>query len=92
MACEKIAYRSLLSVAGAVLAYNLADPQPMLARLVRGCIAMVFTASVPADQSSHRCADTVKGGKLKLHGTGVATRANRVQIATDAAEGGPGRP
>ena len=36
----------------------LADPEPVLARLVRGCIAMVFTASVPADQSSHRRADT----------------------------------
>ena len=42
----------------------LADPQPMRARLVRGCIAMVFTASVPADQSSHRRADTVKDDKL----------------------------
>ena len=26
----------------------LADPEPVLARLVRGCIAMAFTASVPA--------------------------------------------
>ena len=39
----------------------LAAPEPMLARLVRGCIALAFTASVPADQSSHRLADTVKG-------------------------------
>ena len=46
---EPTAYRSLLMVAGAVLA----DPEPMLARLVRGCIALAFTACVPADQSSH---------------------------------------
>ena len=32
---EHTAYRSVLMVAGAVLA----DPEPMLARLVRGCIA-----------------------------------------------------
>ena len=36
---------------------------PMLARLVRGFIGMAFTARVPADQSSHRLADTVKGGE-----------------------------
>ena len=36
----------------------------MLARLARGCIAMAFTASVPADQSSHRLADAAKGGEL----------------------------
>ena len=42
----------------------LADPKPMLARLVQTCIAKAFTASVPADQSSHRLADAVKGGKL----------------------------
>ena len=33
------AYRSLLMLAGAVLA----DPEPMLSRLVRGCIALAFT-------------------------------------------------
>ena len=47
-------------VAGMVLA----DPEPMLARLVRGCIALSFTARVPADQSSHRLADAFKGGEL----------------------------
>ena len=36
----------------------------MLSRLVRGCIALAFTACVPADQSSHRHADAVKGGEL----------------------------
>ena len=55
--CEQTAYSSLLTLAGAVLA----KPEPMLARLVRGCIAMAFTASVPADQSTHRLADPVKG-------------------------------
>ena len=37
---EPTAYRSLLTRAGAVLA----DPEPVLARLVRGCIALAFTA------------------------------------------------
>ena len=47
-------------LAGAVLA----DAETMLARRVRGCIALAFTASVPADQSSHCLADPVKGGEL----------------------------
>ena len=42
----------------------LADPEPMLARLVRGCIALAFTASVLAVTCSHRLADAVKGGQL----------------------------
>ena len=37
---EQSTYRSLLTRASAVLA----DPQPMLSRLVRGCIALAFTA------------------------------------------------
>ena len=41
---EQIPYRSLLTLAGAVEA-NL---EPMLSRLVRGCIALAFTACVPA--------------------------------------------
>ena len=45
---EPTACRSLLMVAGAVLA----DPESMLARLVRGCIALALTASVPADNPS----------------------------------------
>ena len=57
---EPTAYRSLLMVAGAVLA----DPEPMLARLVRGCIALAFTACVLAVACSHRRADAVKGGEL----------------------------
>ena len=36
----------------------------MLARLERGCIAMVFTARVAADACMHRLADAVKGGEL----------------------------
>ena len=47
---EPTAYSSLLMVAGAVLA----DPEPMLARLVRGCIALAFTACVLAVACSHR--------------------------------------
>ena len=39
MECEHIACSSLLRLAGVVLA----DPEPMLARLVRGCIALAFT-------------------------------------------------
>ena len=57
---EPTAYRSLLMRLGAVLA----DPEPMLARLVRGCIALAFTANMSADQSSHRLADPVKGSEL----------------------------
>ena len=42
----------------------LADPEPMPARLERGCIALAFTACVPAH--NHRLADTVdKGGELR---------------------------
>ena len=41
---EQTAYRSLLPLSGAVLA----DPEPMPSRLVRGCIALAFTASVRA--------------------------------------------
>ena len=58
---EPTAYRSLLMVAGAVMA----DPKAMLARLVCGCIALAFTASVPAVAFSHCLAeDAIKGGKL----------------------------
>ena len=86
---EQIVYSSLLTLAGAVLA----DPEPMLARLVRSCIALAFTASVPADQSSHRPADDpVKERRTQLHDSSNGTRANCVQIATDATRGGPGRP
>ena len=45
-ACEQAAYRSLLIRAGAVLV----DPGAVLPRLVRGCLSLAFTASVPADQ------------------------------------------
>ena len=41
---EQTAYRSLLPLSGAVLA----DPERMPSRLVRGCIALAFTASVRA--------------------------------------------
>ena len=84
---EQIVHSSLLTLAGA----GLADPEPMLARLVRGCIALAFTACVPAVACSHRLAEPVKGQRAQLHDTGVATRANCVQIAADASRGGPGR-
>ena len=85
---EPTAYRSLLMRLGAVLA----DPEPMLARLARGWIALAFTACVPADQSSHRLADVVKERRTHLHASSDGTRANRVQLATDTSGGGPGRP
>ena len=53
---EATAYSSLLMVAGTVLA----DPERMLARVVRGCIALAFTACVLAVACSHCLADTVK--------------------------------
>ena len=49
---EHIKYRSLVLVAGTVLA----DREPMLSRLERGCITLAFTACVPDDLSSHRLA------------------------------------
>ena len=52
--------RSLLPRARAVVA----DPEPMLSRLVRGCIALAFTACVLAVACMHRFADAVKGGQL----------------------------
>ena len=57
---EQIVYSLLLTLAGAVLA----DPEPMLSRLVRGCIALAFTACVLAVACIHRLADPVKGGEL----------------------------
>jgi hypothetical protein len=73
---EPNAYRSQLMVAGAVLA----DTEPMLARLIRGCIALAFIATVPADQSSQRHADTVKrvASSAALH-----WRCNASQMRTD---------
>ena len=47
-------------LAGAVLA----DPKPILARLVRGCIAVASTDSVAAVACIQRLADTAKGGEL----------------------------
>ena len=48
-------------VSGAVQA----DPKPMLSRMVRGYIALAFTACVLAVIAcSHRLADAVKGVKL----------------------------
>ena len=56
---EPTAYTSLMMRLGAVLA----DPEPMLARLVRGCIALAFTANVRAVATSHRLADPVRGSE-----------------------------
>ena len=77
---EPTAYRSLLTRAGAVLA----DPEPMLSRLVRGCIALAFTAGVHAVATSHRLADPIKGSELSLlHDGSNGTRENRAELATD---------
>ena len=54
---------------------------------------MAFTARVAAVACMHRLADAVEGGEhAQLRDTGDGTRAYRVQIATDAGRGGPGRP
>ena len=58
---EQLASSSLLALAGAVLA----EPEPMPSRLVRGCIALIFTACVLAVARRHRLADTVKGSELR---------------------------
>ena len=52
---------------------------------------MGFTASVAADHSSHRLADTVKGGELSYM-TLALQRKQTAYIAMDAVKGGPGRP
>ena len=57
---EPTTYRSLLMRLGAVLA----DPEPMLARVVRGFIALAFTVCVLAVACMHSLADAVKGGQL----------------------------
>ena len=58
---EQLTYISLLMLARAVLP----GPEPILTRLVHGCIAMAFTArAVPSVQSSHGFADTVNSGAL----------------------------
>ena len=57
---EGIVNSSLLQLTGAVLA----GPEPILSRLVHGCIALAFTACVLAVACSHCLADTVKGGEL----------------------------
>ena len=54
------AYRTLLPLLGAVPA----DPEPTPLRLVRGCIAMPFTADVRVVASMNRLADAVQGGEL----------------------------
>ena len=50
---EQTAYRSVLPLTGALAA----DREPIPLHLVRGCIAMPFTAGVRAVASSHRLAD-----------------------------------
>ena len=72
---EQIVDSSLLAQAVAVQP----DPQLMPSRLVRGCFALAFTACVLAVASSHRLADTVKGGKLSY--TALATRNARTSRA-----------
>ena len=58
---EQNVYRSLLPLTGPVLA----DPEPTCtAPMVRGRIAMPFTACVHAVANSPRLADTAKGGEL----------------------------
>ena len=59
IACEDTAYSLLLMLTGVILA----DPKLMLASLVRGCIGMAFTASVPNDQSSHRLGCSYRQGR-----------------------------
>ena len=55
-----VACSSQLRLIGAVLT----SPEQMLSRLVRGCIALAFTACVHAVACSHILADAVKGGEL----------------------------
>ena len=79
------------SLAGAVLA----DPGPMLARLVRGCIALAFTASdaCPLINPATALLNPSRGGKLSY--TTVAMEREHIVYSSDAADtggSGPGRP
>ena len=77
---KRIVCNSLLMVAGAVPA----DPEPVRPRLVRGRIALAFTACVLAVACTHRLADTVKGGEVSYnHGTGVETLTGSIQVPSD---------
>ena len=73
---EPTAFRSLLIRPGAVLA----GPWAILARLVRGCIALAVSARVPAVASSQCVADTFSTsapadcGELSFPRTAVAHR------------------
>ena len=87
---EPTAYRSLLTRAGAVLA----DPEPMLARLVRGCIALAFTGLLAYSLLHAATALLIprQGQLAQLHDTSDATRATHVQIATGTCRVGHGWP
>ena len=69
---EPIVYRSLLTLPEAVVA----DPEPMLFRVARSCIALAFTAGVRAVACVHCLADAVKGGELSY----MAVAMEREQI------------
>ena len=58
---QPTAYRSRMMLAGTVLA----EPKPMLSRLVRGSIALAVTACVLAVARTHSLVDTVKSGELR---------------------------
>ena len=50
--------------------------------------------SIGCAPDAYRIPDWIesRAGTVQLHSTGDETRANRVQIVTDATRGGPGRP
>ena len=71
---EHIVCSSLLTLMAAVLA----DPEPMPARLVRGSIALAFTACVPARNQSTALLIYRQGRRAQVHDTSDETRAHRV--------------
>ena len=75
---EQTAYISVLMMAGAVLA----DPEPMLARLVRGCIALAFTACVAVAACSHRLAHTFKRSRATSSATWHSLAMQREQTTS----------
>ena len=85
---ERTAYRSLLMRLGVVLA----DPEPMKARLVRGCIALAFTASVLAVACSHRLADAVKGDELSYMALAMECKRTAYCLLLMVAGVGPADP
>ena len=75
---EQTAYRSLLVRYGAVLT----DHEPMLARLVRGCIAMASLLACLRHLHAPPIADTFKGSELSYMALALVYGAFCIMVYT----------